>query len=148
MKSITMIAIILLTGLSGISNIQSGGDDIVGVWLTGSKDGKVTIFKTGNYYYGKISWLRVPLNESGKPKTDIHNHNVELQGKPLLGLLILKSFTYDAIDNVWKDGTIYDPKNGKTYSCKMELTNANTLEVRGYIGISMVGRTDTWTKVE
>lgn len=148
MKSITMIAIILFASLSGVSHIQSGGDDIVGVWLTGGKDGKVTIFKTGNYYYGKISWLRVPLNESHKPKTDIHNRNTELQNKPLLGLLMLKSFSYNATDNIWDGGTIYDPKNGKTYSCKMELTGANTLEVRGYIGISMVGRTDTWTKVE
>jgi hypothetical protein len=41
---------------------------------------------------------------------------------------------------------IYDPKNGNTYSCTIKMLNPNTLEVRGYIGVSLIGRTDTWTK--
>jgi len=65
----------------------------------------------------------------------------------LLGLQILKNFVYDAQDKEWEDGTIYDPKNGKTYSCIMTLSG-NNLNVRGYVGISMLGRTGVWTKVQ
>jgi uncharacterized protein (DUF2147 family) len=49
--------------------------------------------------------------------------------------------------NSYEDGTIYDPENGKTYSCTIEMVNANTLNVRGYIGISLIGRTDVWKRV-
>jgi uncharacterized protein (DUF2147 family) len=49
-------------------------------------------------------------------------------------------------DNVWDDGKIYDPKNGSTYDCTITMINNNTIEVRGYIGISIIGRTDTWTR--
>ncbi|MDX5321855.1 MAG: DUF2147 domain-containing protein [Bacteroidota bacterium] len=66
-----------------------------------------------------------------------------------MNLLMLKGFKYDD-DHAWSDGTIYDPKEGKTYSCKMwfENGNINELKMRGYVGISMLGRTDNWTRVK
>ena len=48
--------------------------------------------------------------------------------------------------NTWAKGTIYDPEDGKTYKCKMTLTDPKTLGVRGYIGISLIGRTTVWTR--
>ena len=66
---------------------------------------------------------------------------------PLLNLQILKDFVYDAEDKEWEDGTIYDPKNGKTYSCYMTL-DGTKLNVRGYVGVSMIGRTSVWTRVQ
>ncbi|MES2780905.1 MAG: DUF2147 domain-containing protein [Bacteroidota bacterium] len=148
MQATKITIIILMMSLCSIARQHSGADDIVGVWQVGSKEARVTIFKTGNYYYGKISWLKNPNDDSGKPKTDIKNHDEQQRGKHVMGLLLLKSFEYNAHDNIWENGTIYDPKNGKTYSCKLTMTNMNTLEVRGYVGISMIGRTDIWTKVE
>ena len=63
-----------------------------------------------------------------------------------MGLVILRDFVYDE-EYVWEDGEIYNPKDGKTYSCKMELSkDKNTLEVRGYVGISLFGKTNTWTR--
>ena len=60
----------------------------------------------------------------------------------------MKNFTYDSNSNQWTGGEIYDPKNGKTYSCKMKLSSDNHLEVRGYIGISMLGRTEHWERTK
>lgn len=137
----------LMLGFCGFAEKPAADNDITGTWLTGSKDAKVTIFKTGKYYYGKISWLKEPLDQGGKPKMDLKNRDETLRDKPIMNLLVLKGFEYNALDNIWQNGTIYDPKNGKTYSCKMELANHTTLEVRGYIGISLVGRTETWIKV-
>ena len=50
-------------------------------------------------------------------------------------------------NNEWADGTIYDPLNGSTYSCTIKMTNANTLDIRGYIGVSALGRTDVWKRM-
>jgi uncharacterized protein (DUF2147 family) len=148
MNAIKMTIIILMLCAGVSADKPSGADDIVGTWLTGSKEAKISIFKSGKYYYGKISWMKDPLDENNRPKTDLQNHDESLKIKPVMNLLMLKSFEYNATDELWENGTIYDPKNGKTYSCKLELTNASTLEVRGYIGISLVGRTDIWTRTE
>jgi len=123
-------------------------DDIVGTWLTLSTNSKVTIFKNGKYYYGKVSWLRNENDEHEKPKSDTKNPDTSLRNKHILGLLILKGFEYDEKNQEWINGEIYDPKNGKTYSCSMKLKDHNTLEVHGYIGISLIGRTEIWTRSE
>lgn len=125
------------------------GDDVVGTWLNGQKTAHVSIFKASDYYYGKIIWLKEPNDKDGKPRTDVNNPDETKQSTPLMNLLILKGFKYKDKHN-WADGTIYDPKNGKTYSCKMWFDDGklDELKIRGYIGISMIGRTDTWTKVK
>jgi uncharacterized protein (DUF2147 family) len=63
-----------------------------------------------------------------------------------LGSVILSNFVH-AGGNKWEDGKIYDPNNGKKYSCNMKLKDNNTLEIRGYIGISLFGRTEVWTRL-
>lgn len=124
-------------------------DDIVGTWLNQEGTGQVEIFKVGNLYYGKLVWLKVPLDSiTGKPRTDKENPDPALKDKPLLGLVNLKGFVFDG-DEEWEDGTIYDPKNGKTYSCyiKFEGPEKQKLKIRGYIGVSLLGRTTWWTPV-
>ena len=101
---------------------------------------------TDGKYYGKIVWLKEPNNAQGKPRTDINNPKKERQNDALMGLQLLKNFEKDGAHG-YSGGTIYDPKNGKTYSCKMTL-NGDKLDVRGYVGISLLGRTTTWTLAE
>lgn len=114
---------------------------MVGLWLNEEKDGKVEIFKKGDKYFGKIN------TKSSKKEFDDKNPDPKLQKRKLIGLEIMGNFVYEG-DNVWEDGYIYDPKNGKTYSCKMTLEkDGKTLNIRGYIGVSMFGRTTVWTKV-
>nr|WP_294899000.1 DUF2147 domain-containing protein [uncultured Pedobacter sp.] len=121
-------------------------DAIVGKWLNKDGDAHIQIYKTGNKFNGKLVWLKNPNNEQGKAKMDVHNPDVKLRGRALWGLEILKGFSFD--DGAWEDGTIYDPKSGKTYSCKMTMNGNDKLNVRGYIGISLIGRTDVWTRVK
>ncbi len=68
-----------------------------------------------------------------------------MRNRPLIGLEILSGFEY-AGDGRWTGGTIYDPDNGKTYRCKLRFVDRDTLEVRGYIGISLIGRTEVWKR--
>ncbi|WP_373514808.1 DUF2147 domain-containing protein [Persicitalea sp.] len=140
------LLLLLITSSSFIP--ADNPDAVIGTWLTGSKKGRVQIYKQGNAYFGKIVWLQEPNDpKTGNPKTDISNPNPKKRDQPLLGLVNLRDFRYDG-DNVWDEGKIYDPENGKEYSCKMTLRDDNTLDVRGYVGFSLLGRTDTWQRVK
>lgn len=137
----------LLLGLlfAGIGNAHAEKDRVEGFWLNQEKEAKIEIYKAKNgKFYGKIVWLKEP-EKDGKPKTDVNNPKAELRTQPIIGLLILKGFNKDGT-KTYEDGTIYDPKNGKTYSCKITYENDNQLSIRGYVGISMLGRTTTWTR--
>ena len=121
-------------------------DAILGQWANPNGQDHIFIYKKGNKYFGKLDWIKVPNDEQGKPKTDKNNPDKALQSRPDLGLELLKDFTFDG-EKVYEDGTIYDPKSGKTYSCKMVM-DGNKLKIRGYVGISLFGRTEVWTKVK
>ena len=122
-------------------------DKIIGEWYTEGKESAVEIYKRGDQYFGKIVWLKNPTYEDGSPKVDKNNDDVDKQKRPLIGLELLKGFVYDG-DLEWDDGEIYNPKDGDTYSCVMELEDENTLDVRGYVGISLFGKSQTWTRKE
>ena len=83
---------------------------------------------------------------AGKQKVDRENPDPQLRSRSLNGLVILWGFKY-AGDGVWEDGRIYDPRDGKTYKCKMTL-EGSTLKIRGFIGISLIGKTNVWTKAQ
>ncbi len=143
-------AILLVAGVTrGAAFIAADNSDaVVGIWLTGSKKGRVQIYKQGDQYFGKIVWLKEPnAPKTNQPLTDTNNPDSQKRAKPLLGLVNLRNFSYDS-GNVWDQGKVYDPENGKEYSCKLTLRDANTLDVRGYVGISLIGRTDTWQRVK
>ncbi|MFZ1730218.1 MAG: DUF2147 domain-containing protein [Bacteroidota bacterium] len=146
--SFLLLFVYLLSGsLSAVAQ-TSEADRVIGNWLVQDKKAKVQIFKKNNQYFGKLVWLKEPNDAQGKPKVDKENPEENLRSRPLLGLEMLKSFVYDE-DFVWEDGEIYDPKNGKTYSCKMTMSeDGRTLDVRGYIGISLIGRSQDWTRVD
>ncbi|WP_423735489.1 DUF2147 domain-containing protein [Chitinophaga caseinilytica] len=127
---------------------KAQADAANGVWLNEEKDAKVQIYKNGDKYFGKLIWMAHPLEADGKtPRRDAKNSNSSLRARPLQGLVILTGFEYDADDQEWEDGKIYDPKSGKTYSSKMKI-KGNTLDIRGYVGAPLFGRTTIWTRAE
>lgn len=140
------LALIVSTAFVNYNPTSDDGDKLLGVWEPSHGKARVKITKVGNKYYGKIVWLREPNYPDGTKKVDKNNPDSKMHDTPLLGYTILKDFEYSG-KNSWSDGTIYDPENGSTYSCTIKLTNENTIEVRGYIGVSAIGRTDTWTRM-
>ncbi len=127
---------------------QNNGDVILGTWYNQEQTSKIQIIKMNNLYYGKIIWLKVPNDEkTGKPKTDHLNPDKSKQSTPLLNLTVLRRFKWEG-KTVYDGGLIYDPKNGKEYSCKITMTDKNTLHVRGFVGISLIGRTAIWKRAE
>ena len=125
---------------------DSEADELMGIWLNHEKDAHVKIYKCGDEYCGRIVWLKNP-EEDGAPKKDKHNPDDSLKDRPLKGLDVLSGFTFDR-DKKWEDGTIYNPRDGKTYSCYLKIMEDGRLKVRGYVGISLIGKTNYWTRVE
>ncbi len=143
-KTLAFIAIFVI--FSFYQAIAQNADAILGSWANPSGEDHILIYKRGNKYFGKLDWIKMPNDETGKPKTDKNNPDEKLRTRPEWGLELLKDFSFNG-DNVYEDGTIYDPKNGKTYSCKMTL-EGTSLKIRGYIGISLFGRSEIWTRVK
>jgi uncharacterized protein (DUF2147 family) len=120
----------------------------LGIWTNAEKKATFEIYKCGDKLCGKIVTLAVPNDPAtGKPKTDTPNPDPKLRSRPRLGMVFMQGFSYDD-DNKWDNGKIYDPESGKTYSCYMKMESANTMEVKGYIGFSLIGKSQTWTRVK
>ena len=126
-----------------INSFQS--NEIEDVWITqddetGRKKSEVLLYKNNGKLYGKIINL---LLEEDKGKICI-NCKGENKNLPIEGMVIVEGLKLNG--KTWEEGTILDPKSGKTYSCYITFDDDNTLKVRGYIGFSLLGRTQKWIR--
>jgi uncharacterized protein (DUF2147 family) len=138
-----LVAIVLLGGVS-----LSFADElplIDGIWLNDDGDGLIEVIATDTDLLGIIAGSPDPADD--RPDKDEKNPDPALRDRPLIGLNLFAGFEYDG-DGRWSGGTIYDPNSGKTYRCIVTLVDANTLKIRGYVGVPLLGRTDTWTRTQ
>jgi uncharacterized protein (DUF2147 family) len=142
MKKITTTLLFSFVGLLAFSQTNA---DIVGEWYNAEKDAVITLFEENETVSGKITWMQFPNDDNGNPKTDPLNPDENLKSRARMGMVMMSGFAYDE-DSVWDDGELYDPKKGKTYSGMMTLKDKNTIDLRGYIGFSFIGRSSTWTR--
>ena len=118
---------------------------VEGTWVniddeTGVEKSEIVLYVEAGKLYGRIERLLLPEDQgkvcekcSGKDKN-----------QPIEGLVIVNGLRQEG--NVWTDGEIMDPANGKSYDCTIKLDNDNTLNVRGYLGFSFLGRTQVWKR--
>jgi uncharacterized protein (DUF2147 family) len=124
----------------------ANGDEVIGPWKTDGGRSAVEIYRCGENLCGKVAWLKNPNYVSsadgpvGTPKVDLKNPDPTLRKRSIIGLQVMEGLT-KAGDNRWEHGTCYDPESGNQYRCKIHLKTPARLEVRGYIGISLLGRT-------
>jgi len=111
--------------------------------MTHNEKAQIKIFRKKNRYYGKIVWLKNPKDSLGQKITDRNNPKENLRNQPLIGLQILNAITFE--NESWKNGTIYDPENGKSYSLSIR-RKGRDIELRGYSGGSNIGRIQIWTR--
>lgn len=152
MRSLKLILVLSTAALFATPVTADNGDGVLGMWMTVDGKARIEIVRNDQAYEGRIVWLKEPVypadddkGMAGQPKVDRENPDKTLKARPVIGLLLVQGFKY-AGDNVWDDGTIYDPEDGKTYSCTMTLRMDGSLKVRGYWGISWFGRTQIWTR--
>ncbi|HEX7846654.1 MAG TPA: DUF2147 domain-containing protein [Chitinophagaceae bacterium] len=135
---------LLTVCVSFISSFAQNADAAKGVWLNEDQDAKVEIFRSGDKYFGKIVWTKDMYAADGKTlKKDSNNPDDNLKNRPIRDMVIITDLVYD--DGEWTGGKLYDPKSGKTYKAKMKIKGGN-LEIRGYVGSPMLGKTTVWTR--
>jgi uncharacterized protein (DUF2147 family) len=155
-----LIVFVLFLGVTGLCAADDGMADmpaasgIVGDWLVESRDAVIHIERVGDEYQGYILWQLHDTygpedgpDLNGKIVTDRNNPDPSLRDQPLTGLRLLKGLRYDANNNKWIGGRVYNSENGKTYNCLVRLLNPNRLQLRGYIGISLLGGNTVWSRV-
>ncbi|ROO24053.1 signal peptide protein [Salinisphaera orenii MK-B5] len=119
---------------------QQQASDVAGVWETAS-GGYVQLYEDNGEWKGMIVG-----SKSGEARYDKNNPDESKRDRRLLGITILEGLEYVG-DGEFENGEIYDPNNGKTYKAKATQTGPDTLDARGYIGISLIGKTQTWHRV-
>lgn len=142
----TLSILILLVGAGLFAQDLSP----VGKWKTiddetGEAKSIISVWQQEGKLFGTIESLFLKPDEDQNPLCD--ECKGDFYNKPVIGMTILNNLEQDG--NEWNGGTIVDPDNGKTYKCKIEVVeNGSKLKVRGFIGISLLGRTQYWLKYE
>ena len=144
MRIFSSFALLMLVANLALAQVKA--DDICGIWLTEDSRGKMEIFKNpkNNTYEIKVVWQKNSKDENGKEKLDKKNPKPELRNRPLQGMVFATGLTFDAGDQGWYGGSVYNPEDGNMYSCKARLDGNRILRFRGYLWVSLLGKTTTW----
>lgn len=118
--------------------LHAQADKVLGTYATPKKDGQIIIYKKGDHYFGKV-------HTAIKDLKDTKNPNPALRNRKIIGSDFITGLKYN--DGEYTGGKIYDPQTGKTYDCKMWMTG-NKLNVRGFMGTSILGQTVAFTKIK
>lgn len=155
-RNLSIIPILLLFFLFPLALNASvyNADSIVGLWEVEEGDGHIRIYPCADKYCGSIAWLKESVYPSddkgkmpGKQLVDRENPKKELRGRPLVGLRMMEGYAFQG-SNLWDEGKIYNTENGKTYSSRISMKSPDRLELRGYIGIPLLGGSTVWKRVK
>ena len=155
LKAALLTALVALVWALSSTYVWANGDQILGSWVTPDDKAVVEIYQQDGQYFGKFVSLKEPNYGAemqaeglqGQPKVDRKNPDATQHQQPIIGLVMLNGMNFTVSTQgkqKWQGGTIYDPSNGKAYKCTIKLNADGTLDLRGYIGISLFGRTQTW----
>ncbi|PID81630.1 SIGNAL peptide protein, partial [bacterium DOLZORAL124_64_63] len=135
----TLAPIVVFALVTLFSSTAFAADPIEGEWIKDSKSARIKLKVTRKgTLMGMITYVKDP-----KRTHDTNNPDPSKHKRKLVGLVIVRGFTKDG--DTWTGGTVYDSHSGKTYKGKIWLENGK-LMMRGYIGVSLIGRTATWTR--
>jgi len=143
-----IIALMLCLMAATTTYAQSAADRILGVYaaVEEGKDAKVRFTKLADgTYQGQIFWLKNATNADGTPKMDIKNPDAEKRKVRADNIIIVWGIRYDAKENEWNGGKVYNPTSGKTYTAEVSL-DGTTLNIRGKLG--PFGKSVYWKKIE
>ncbi len=153
MRARRLFAILLALALASGSSAAADGDGpdpAFGFWLTASQEAIIEIGPCADapaQACGAIVWLSEPRFEDGSAKHDKANSDPSLRARPICGLRLISGFSRVS-SGVWAGGALYDPNDGATYRGTFRATGPRTLDLRGYVGLAVFGRTESWTRVE
>jgi uncharacterized protein (DUF2147 family) len=145
LRILALALFVLLSGAGAQSQQLSPKlQNAVGHWQVisdGKPSGKVDTYLVDGKLFGRVTEVR-----PGRTPADLCDKcSGEYKDQPILGMILLRNFHSEGDD--WVEGTVVDPENGKLYKGKIWAVGNNELHMRGFIGISLLGRTETWTRI-
>lgn len=146
LQSASLLFLLLMALLPAGALAQlSPPDALTGKWYTPGKESIVEIYKENGAYSGRIMWAAEPFDRYGKPIMDTQNPDLNLRGRRVVGMTFMWGFFYEA--GRWASGKVYNARDGKTYDAYIQLAGPDELHLRGFIGISLIGKTSVWERV-
>lgn len=140
-----MARLILWLALALAGPAAAASDPVFGRWLVEGGEAVVEIEPCGAEACGRLVWLKSPWDADGSPKRDANNPEPAQRTRPLCGLPLITGLE-PAGDGAWEDGEIYSARDGRTYGVEIAPAGEGRLNVRGYVGISLLGGSQTWTR--
>ena len=123
-----------------VASADAPTEQVIGNWLTAKHDGIIQISQQPDgLYQGRI------VGGDEPNRLDDKNPDPAKRGATLFGLIIMRDMKYQGAGH-WAGGSIYDPDSGHTYHCRLELLEPDRLRVRGFLGVSLLGRSQLWTR--
>ncbi|QEC43797.1 DUF2147 domain-containing protein [Pseudobacter ginsenosidimutans] len=147
MRKIILAIIILVIGLTGFT--QQPADKIIGQWesIDGEVKLKFEIFKQDGKYFGKLLWASNMFEIDSKiPKKDNNNPNKSLRDRSRQGIVNITNLKFEKGE--YSGGKLYNPEDGDIYSLNAKLRTENELHFRGYLGISLLGKTMKFKRIQ
>ena len=118
--------------------------EIEGTWINGDGDGLIELVIEDGELQGRIVGSTDDPDNLRPARLDEKNPDPALRSRKLIGLIFLSGFRFD--DGRWTGGRIYDPNSGNTYRGTIRVIDRETLSLRGYVGLPLFGRSDTWKR--
>lgn len=142
MKYVALAAIIV--SMASFKNPKSNnGDRIIGKWMANEDNNVIVqVYNSGSEFRAKIVWFD-DSDDKARPmatRCDTKNPDKNLRNRKLIGLDVLRGLTYNADEDEWQDGHIYDPSSGKEYCAKVWVNSDGFLKVRGYWHLEFLGQ--------
>jgi uncharacterized protein (DUF2147 family) len=140
------LLLLLVTSWLGATAVHAAdAASPIGLWK--GSDDTFEMSESEGELSAKIVALSEPNMTDGREKTDIYNPDATKRSRPIIGLVFITGCTKKSATR-WENGTVYDPKDGKTYSCFVELQGSNRIKLRGFIGFAAIGRNYIWTRAK
>jgi uncharacterized protein (DUF2147 family) len=138
----------IVPDMTNISTLTADDESlaVTGLWLSADERGIIHIYEKDGRFYGRLVWLKEPEDDRGYPVMDEKNPDPDKRTWPILGLEMVMGLEYSGGE--WRNGEIYDPESGNTYSARLRLNGSNRMDLRGYIRLPMFGRTESWTRID
>lgn len=139
----TLILSAFILTLGALTAHAADTPDPTGLWLTENKRSVIKVEKCDAGLCGKIHWII-----KGGMQTDSKNPDAKYRDKPMCGLQILSGFKQNTKNaKVWEGGKIYKADEGDVYNATVSVTSTDKMNVRGYVGVPLFGKSQNWTRV-
>ena len=146
--SIAIFVIVSFTN-SSLPELDNGNADaIIGTWKSENFNYHIELYKEGEFYDGKVVWMKNPNDGTGKPIKDKLNPQRNLREKAILGMINISGFEYNQYDEIWEEGIYYNPETGQTLKGIIKLSDNNTIELTGFLGFALSEVKMIWTRME